>query len=72
MANLLYKGHLIVAFACFDEDTRFWIPMVDVSRTTDGQRVSHTITGPPNQFASWAGAEEFMTETAKAWIDEHL
>jgi hypothetical protein len=72
MANLLYKGHLIVAFARFDEDTRLWIPIADVSWTSHDEPISHTISGPPNQFARWADAEEFMTATAKAWIDEHL
>ncbi len=71
MANLLYKDRFIVIFARFDEDTTFWIPMVDVSWGTDGQRESHTITGPLDRFENWQDAERFMTEMAKAWIDHN-
>ena len=71
MANLLYKDRSIVNFARFDEDSTFWIPMVDVSWGTDGRRESHTITGPLLQFANWQDAERLMTEMAKAWIDDH-
>jgi hypothetical protein len=46
--------------------------MVDVSWGTDGQRESHTITGPLDRFENWQDAERFMTEMAKAWIDENL
>ena len=71
MANLLYKDRSIVNFARFDEATAFWIPMVDVSWRTDGLRESHTVTGPLVQFANWQDAEKFMTEMAKAWIDDN-
>ena len=71
MANLLYKDRLIVIFARFDEITTFWIPMVDVRWETDGQRESHTITGPLNRFGNWQAAERFMTEMAKTWIDDN-
>jgi hypothetical protein len=71
MADLLYKDRLIVIFARFDEITTFWIPMVDVRWETDGQRESHTITGPLNRFGNWQDAERFMTEKAKAWIDDN-
>lgn len=71
MANLLYKDHSIVNFARFDEATTFWIPMVDVSWGTDGLRESHTITGPLVQFENWQAAERFVTEMAKAWIDDN-
>jgi hypothetical protein len=72
MAHVLYKNRLIGAFARFDEITTSWIPMVDVSWGTDGQRESRTITGPPDRFENWQDAERFMTEMAKAWIDENL
>ena len=71
MTNLLYKDRSIVNFARFDEATTFWIPMVDVSWGTDGLRESHTITGPLVQFENWQAAETFMTEMAKAWIDDN-
>ena len=71
MANLLYKDRSIVNFARFDEATTFWIPMVDVSWETNGPRESHTITGPLVQFKNWQDAERFMTEMAKAWIDDN-
>jgi len=71
MANLLYKDRSIVNFASFDETTTFWIPMVDVSWGTDGLRESHRITGPLVQFENWQDAEKFMTEMAKAWIDDN-
>ena len=71
MANLLYKDRFIVNFARFDETTAFWIPMVDVSWRIDGLRESHTITGPLVKFENWQAAERFMTEMAKAWIDNN-
>jgi hypothetical protein len=71
MADLLYKDRLVVIFARFDEISTFWIPMVDVRWETDGQRESHTITGPLNRFENWQHAERFMTEMAKAWIDDN-
>ncbi|HXK29424.1 MAG TPA: hypothetical protein VJ646_14320 [Candidatus Binatia bacterium] len=71
MANLLYKDRFIVNFARFDETTAFWIPMVDVNWGTNGLRESHTITGPLVQFKNWQDAERFMTEMAKAWIDDN-
>jgi hypothetical protein len=69
---VLYKNRLIGAFARLDEITTSWIPMVDVSWGTDGQRESHTITGPLDRFENWLDGERFMTEMAKAWIDENL
>jgi hypothetical protein len=71
MTNVLYKDRSIVNFARFDEDSTFWIPMVDVSWGTDGLRESHTITGPLVQFDKWQDAERFMTAMAKAWIDDN-
>jgi len=71
MANLLYKDRSIVNFARFDEDLTIWVPMIDVSWGADGQRESHTITGPLDQFENWQAAERFMTEMAKAWIDDN-
>lgn len=71
MANLHYKDRSIVSFARFDENTTFWIPMVDVSWETDGLRESHTIPGPLLQFENWQDAERYMTEMAKAWIDDN-
>ena len=71
MADLLYKDRLVVIFARFDEISTFWIPMVDVRWETDGQRESHTITGPLTRFENWQDAERFMTEMAKAWIDDN-
>ena len=71
MTNLLYKDRSIVNFARCDEDTTFWIPMVDVSWGIDGLRKSHTISSPPVQFEYWQDAEGFMTAMAKAWIDDN-
>ena len=71
MTDLLYKNRAIVNFARFDEATKFWIPMVDVNWATDGLRESHTITAPLVDFENWQDAERFMTEMAKAWIDDN-
>jgi hypothetical protein len=71
MANLLYKDRCIVNFARFDENTTFWIPMVDVSWGSGSLQESHRISGPLFQFENWQDAEWFMTEMAKAWIDEN-
>jgi hypothetical protein len=71
MIKLLYKDRSIVNFARFDEDSTYWIPMVDVSWGTDSLRESHTITGPLVQFENWQDAERYMTEMAKAWIDDN-
>ena len=72
MANILYKDRLITAFARFDDDTKFWIPMADISWGSNRQRASHTVTGPLDPFENWPAAERFMTEMAKTWIDDHL
>jgi hypothetical protein len=72
MANILYKDRLIVPFARFDDDTKFWIPMADISWGSNRQRASHTVTGPVDPFENWPAAERCMTEMAKAWIDDHL
>jgi len=70
--NLRYKDRSIINFARFDEDTKFWIPMVNVTWGTDDLRDSHTINGPLVEFETWQDAERFMTEMAKAWIDDNL
>ena len=56
MANLLYKDHLITVVARTDEISTFWIPMVDISWDTDGQRKSHTITDG-DWFNTWQDSE---------------
>jgi hypothetical protein len=71
MAHLLYKKHLIIILARVDEISTFWIPVADIRWGTDGQRESHTITGPLGRFKNWQDAESFMAEMAKAWIDDH-
>jgi len=58
MADVLYKDRLIGAFARFDEITASWIPMVDVSWETDGQRELHTINGPLDPFRKLAGCRK--------------
>jgi hypothetical protein len=70
MARLLYKDRLIVIFAVYDETTRSWIPIADISWGTDGDRGSHTITSPPTKFNNWPDAETHMLDLAKAWIDD--
>jgi hypothetical protein len=72
MTNLLYKDRRIITFARFDEDTKFWIPMADISWGSNRPRASHTITGPLDAFENWQAAERFMTAMAKTWIDDHL
>ena len=46
--------------------------MVNVTWGTDDLRDSHTINGPLVEFETWQDAERFMTEMAKAWIDDNL
>jgi hypothetical protein len=70
MASLLYKGCLIVVFAIYDEFTKYWIPIADISWGTDGDRGSRKITSPPTDFNNWSDAETHMLELAKAWIDD--
>ena len=70
MAGLIYKDRLIVAFASFDETTTFWIPMANISGVINDQRRSHQMTGPRDRFKNWEDAEQFMIETAKAWVDD--
>jgi hypothetical protein len=41
MARLLYKHCLIVVLAIYDEFTKYWIPVADISWGTDGDRGSH-------------------------------
>jgi hypothetical protein len=72
MASLFYKNRLIIVSAQFDEDAKSWFPMVDVSWGTDGQRGSHTMTGPLYHSDTWQDAERHTIELAKAWIDDHL
>lgn len=69
MPNLFYKNRLIVVSARFDEITRFWVPVVDISSVADGPRGSHTLDSPLYHFDSWREAEEHMIDLAKAWID---
>ena len=71
MANLLYKDHLITVVARTDEISTFWIPMVDISWDTDGQRKSHTITDG-DWFNTWQDSERQMIKLAKAWIDSRV
>jgi len=69
MANFFYKNPLIVVSARFDENTRSWVPIADISWEADGQQGSHTIIGPL-YFDSWRETEKHMIDLAKAWIDD--
>ena len=68
--NLFYKDRLIVVSARFDEITRFWLPIADISWGADEQRGSHAIDSPLYNFDSWREAERHMIDIAKAWIDD--
>ena len=70
MANLFSKNPLIVVSARFDENTRSWVPIADISWEADGQRGSHTIIGPLYNFESWRETEKHMIDLAKAWIED--
>lgn len=70
MDNSFYKNRLIVVSARFDENTRLWVPIADISWEADGQRGSHTTIGPLQNFENWREAENHMIDLAKAWIDE--
>ena len=70
MANLFSKNPLIVVSARFDENTRSWVPIADISWEADGQRGSHTIIGSLYNFESWRETEKHMIGLAKAWIDD--
>jgi hypothetical protein len=70
MANLFSKNSLIVVSARFDENTRSWVPIADISWEADGQRESHTIIGPLYNFESWRETEKHMIDLAKAWIED--
>ena len=70
MASLLYKDCLIVVSAIYDEFTKCWSPVADISGGTDGDRGSHKITSPPTDFFNWSDAETYMLELAQAWIDD--
>jgi hypothetical protein len=70
IANLFSKNPLIVVSARFDENTRSWLPIADISWEADGQRGSHTIIGPLYNFESWRETENHMIGLAKAWIDD--
>jgi hypothetical protein len=70
IANLFSKNPLIVVSARFDENTRSWLPIADISWEADGQRGSHTIIGPLYNFESWRETEKHMIGLAKAWIDD--
>jgi hypothetical protein len=72
MPHLSYKNRLIIASAQVDDITGFWIPVVEISWVTDGQRRSHTIESPSLNFARWQEAEEHLFDLAKAWIDRSL
>lgn len=71
MTEVNYKDHAIISFARFDEGSRCWVPMVEISWRTGNLQESHTISGPLKGFEKWQEAETFMTEMAKAWIDHH-
>jgi hypothetical protein len=72
MANLVYENPLIVVSARFDENTRSWIPIADISWEADGRRGSHTIIGPFHHFDSWRETEKHMIGLAEAWINNLL
>ena len=70
MAKLFYTNPLIVVSARFDENTRSWVPVADISWEADGQRGSHTIIGPLHNFDSWRETEKHMIGLAEAWIKD--
>jgi|ERR687898_151223 hypothetical protein len=69
MANLVYKGHLLICFAFRDESNGFWISNADISWTQDGCKHVHKIACANSQFPKREDAESFALETAKAWVD---
>jgi hypothetical protein len=70
MANQLYKGHLLLWTANFDEETDAWLPTVQIAWNVSGRYEFHRFKGPPQ--SSQAAAMEIGKELAELWIDKKL
>ena len=69
MANLYYKGRLIVAYASLNQSSKDWSAGAEITWKRDGQRLSHSIGGLTDRFKTPEHAEQFVIRLAKAWID---
>lgn len=73
MANFLYKDHLIITLAEFDQSRGVWSARADISWRQGGRRDSHTLSGlSDRQCTTREEAEAWAVQAAKAWVDEHV
>lgn len=71
MTAILYKDHLVITVALFDEQTNLWEPHADISWTTNEVRQAHQI-GSERAFSTREQALEFIEWAAKEWIDKQV
>jgi hypothetical protein len=69
VANIYYKGRLIVAYATLHPSTNLWSAGAEITWKKDAERLSYTIGGLAERFPSAAEAERFAVELARRWID---
>lgn len=69
VANLYYKGRLIVAFATLQPSSNLWSGGAEITWKKEGERFSYTIGGLAERFPSAEEAERFAIELAERWID---
>ena len=69
MANLYYNDRLIIAHASINQSTKLWSAGAEITWKLDGERQSHTLGGLADRVKTAEGAEGFVINLAKTWID---
>jgi hypothetical protein len=70
MANLLYRGHFIIASADLDATSRSWNLTVDISWRVDGGR-QFQMLHLDHSCKSKDDTETFGLDAGKIWIDKY-
>jgi len=70
MVELLYKDHLIVACAHFDQPRKSWVPVADISWWSQTGRGGHTLHHRSAARDSYRDAETLGLQLGKAWVDQ--
>ena len=69
--SLLYRNCLIAVSTRFNEATKFWTGIADISWGEPDDRGLHTLTGPETRFTKGVDAEHFIIIDAKYWISSN-
>jgi hypothetical protein len=72
MTSELYKNHLVISTAKYDQESECWMPTVNISWRGEGMFNFHTLNGPTNFCKTEPEAISQGFVLAKLWVDKRL